>query len=69
MSDPTKTAAEIRAELAEVEAEYNRLGAELAVVEREQAARDLCDLAAPSPTDPPAAWHGSIPHDTNGDVK
>lgn len=26
-------------------------------------------LAATTPTDPPAAFHGSIPHDTNGDVK
>ena len=31
--------------------------------------RDLCDLAATTPTDPPAAFHGSIPHDTNGDIK
>lgn len=46
MSEPTKTAAEIRSELAEIEVEYNRLGVELAAVEREQAAlnqrRDAC---------------------------
>ena len=46
MSGPTKTAAEIRTELAAVQDEYTRLGAELADVEREQAAlnqrRDAC---------------------------
>lgn len=26
-------------------------------------------LAATTPTDPPAAFHGSMPHDTNGDIK